>query len=91
MENTRVYVSLERVGQDVVFTMKNVSAMKLNITPEELTERFVRGDHARTTEGSGLGLSIAKSLTELMGGRFWIELDGDLFSGKIAFPEMTEE
>ena len=56
-----------------------------------MTERFVRGDHARTTEGSGLGLSIAKSLTELMGGRFWIELDGDLFSGKIAFPEMTEE
>lgn len=91
MEHTRVYVSLERAGEELVFTMKNVSAMKLNITPEELTERFVRGDHARTTEGSGLGLSIAKSLTELMGGRFWIELDGDLFSGKIAFPEMTEE
>lgn len=91
MEHTRVYVSLERVEENVVFTMKNVSAMKLNITPEELTERFVRGDHARTTEGSGLGLSIAKSLTELMGGTFWIELDGDLFSGKIAFPEMTKE
>ena len=87
MEHTRIYVSLERVEENLVFTMKNVSAMKLNITPEELTERFVRGDHARSTEGSGLGLSIAKSLTELMGGRFWIELDGDLFSGRIAFPE----
>lgn len=91
MEHTRVYVSLERIEGQLVFTMKNVSAMKLNITPEELTERFVRGDHARTTEGSGLGLSIAKSLTELMGGEFWIVLDGDLFCAKIAFPEMTEE
>ena len=91
MEHTRVYVSLERAQGSLVFTMKNVSAEKLNITPEELTERFVRGDHARSTEGSGLGLSIAKSLTELMGGQFVIELDGDLFCGKIVFPEMTEE
>lgn len=89
MEGTRVYVALQREGDELVFTMKNVSATKLNITPEELTERFVRGDHARTTEGSGLGLSIAKSLTELMGGFFQITLDGDLFCVKITFPEMT--
>lgn len=91
MEGTRVYVTLQREGEELIFTMKNVSATRLNITPEELTERFVRGDHARTTEGSGLGLSIAKSLTELMGGIFQITLDGDLFCVKIIFPEMTEE
>lgn len=91
MKHTRVYVSLERQEGKIIFKIKNISAMKLNITPEELTERFVRGDHARTTEGSGLGLSIAKSLTELMGGEFQIELDGDLFCAKIIFPEMTEE
>lgn len=90
MPDTRVYVRLERIEKSLVFSMKNVSAMKLNITPEELTERFVRGDRARTTEGSGLGLSIAKSLTELMGGNFKIELDGDLFCAKVCFLENIE-
>ena len=86
MEHTRVYVALEKAETEVVFSMKNISATKLNITPEELTERFVRGDRSRTTEGSGLGLSIAKSLTELMGGKFTIELDGDLYCAKVSFP-----
>lgn len=86
MENTRVYVALEQIDGNLIFSMKNVSSKKLNITPEELTERFVRGDRSRTTEGSGLGLSIAKSLTELMGGEFKIELDGDLFCAKVSFP-----
>lgn len=87
MPHTRVYVSLEREENFIVFKMKNISAAKLNITPEELTERFVRGERSRTTEGSGLGLSIAKSLTELMEGSFAIELDGDLFCAVVSFPE----
>lgn len=91
MENTRVYVALECVGSKVFFSMKNISFSKLNITPEELTERFVRGDRSRTTEGSGLGLSIAKSLTELMEGEFEIELDGDLFCAKVGFPMVNIE
>ena len=65
LEGTRVYVTIEDHGADVVFTIKNVSANPLNISPDELTERFVRGDVSRTTEGSGLGLSIAKDLTTL--------------------------
>ena len=59
--------------------MKNISRDPLNIRPEELTERFVRGDQARNTEGSGLGLSIARSLMELQGGSMDIQIDGDLF------------
>lgn len=90
MKETRVYVELEEKNREqICFIMKNVSAEKLNITPEELTERFVRGDHARSTEGSGLGLSIAKSLTELMGGEFIISVDGDLFSSEVRFLKKT--
>ena len=85
LEGTRVYVTIEDHGADVVFTIKNVSANPLNISPDELTERFVRGDVSRTTEGSGLGLSIAKNLTNLMGGEFKIQTDGDLFIAKIQF------
>ena len=69
-----------------VFTIKNVSESPLNISPDELTERFVRGDVSRTTEGSGLGLSIAKSLTQLQGGEFDIVIDGDLFKAVVSFP-----
>ena len=74
-----------------IFTIKNMSSNPLNIKAEELTERFVRGDVARTTEGSGLGLSIAKSLTELQGGTFEIYIDGDLFKVKVAFPLLQTE
>jgi signal transduction histidine kinase len=66
-------------------SIKNISADPLNISAEELTERFMRGDASRKTEGSGLGLSIAKSLTEAMGGNFSISLDGDLFKAVITF------
>ena len=90
LEGTRVYVTIEDHGADVVFTIKNVSANPLNISPDELTERFVRGDVSRTTEGSGLGLSIAKSLTQLMGGIFFIGVDGDLFKASITFPLYRE-
>ena len=70
----------------MAFTIKNVSASPLNISPDELTERFVRGDVARTTEGSGLGLSIAKDLTRLQNGVLEITIDGDLFKVQVSFP-----
>ncbi len=95
LEGTRVYLDLvERVenGQKVaVFSMKNISAQPLNINADELTERFIRGDVSRSTEGSGLGLSIAKNLTELQNGRFDIYLDGDLFKVILTFPCLEEE
>lgn len=67
MERSRIYVDVFQQNGRAVFTIKNVSESPLNISPDELTERFVRGDVSRTTEGSGLGLSIAKSLTQLQG------------------------
>ncbi|MCI8454489.1 MAG: HAMP domain-containing histidine kinase [Lachnospiraceae bacterium] len=86
LENTRVYVGIEDRGSEVAFSIKNVSASALNISPDELTERFVRGDVSRTTEGSGLGLSIAKDLTQLQGGNFKLTIDGDLFKAEVLFP-----
>lgn len=85
MENTRVYAELRVNRKKVIFSLKNISAQPLNISADELTERFIRGDVSRNTEGSGLGLSIAKSLTELQGGEFKIYLDGDLFKVTIVF------
>ena len=90
MENSRVYVDVVRKNNYVYFTIKNVSENPLNINADELTERFVRGDVARTTEGSGLGLSIAKSLTLLQGGLFDIYIDGDLFKAQLKFPVLPE-
>ena len=86
MEGTRVYLSTAVRGESVVVTFRNISGEALNISGDELTERFVRGDRARSGEGSGLGLSIAKSLTELMGGAFAITVDGDLFKVELTFP-----
>ncbi len=86
MEGTRVYADLETEAGVVTFTLKNVSAAPLNISADELMERFTRGDSSRTTEGSGLGLSIAKDLTRLQNGEFEIQLDGDLFKVIIRFP-----
>lgn len=87
MEGTRVYADLSKEEGVVTFTLKNVSAAPLNISPDELMERFTRGDSSRTTDGSGLGLSIAKDLTRLQNGEFEIQLDGDLFKVIIRFPE----
>ena len=87
MPHTRVYVELQTVDHRVCFSIKNISEQPLNIHAEELTERFIRGDVARSTEGSGLGLSIARNLTELQKGSFEIYLDGDLFKVSISFPE----
>lgn len=86
MGGTRIYVDLVANKGRAVFNMKNISAQPLNISADELTERFIRGDISRSTEGSGLGLSIAKSLTELQGGTFNLYLDGDLFKVMIEFP-----
>ncbi len=87
MENTRVYVTLEELEGQAVFTIKNISSRPLPAPGEEtdLTGRFVRGEESRTTEGSGLGLSIASNLTTLMGGEFKLHLDGDLFAAVIKF------
>lgn len=88
LENTRVYVELSDNDNKAVFTIKNVSKNELDIVSDgkvDLTERFVRGEKSRTTEGSGLGLSIAKNLTTLMGGKFEINVDGDLFIATIEY------
>lgn len=83
---TRVYLTLYEENEDAVVTFRNTSREPLNISPDELMERFVRGDSARSTEGNGLGLSIAKSLTELQKGAFDIAIDGDLFKVTLRFP-----
>ena len=85
MDNTRVYIDVIPNNNRITIQMKNISKEKLNISTEELMQRFVRGDSARNTEGSGLGLSIATSLTTLQGGTFNIYLDGDLYKVIIEF------
>lgn len=90
MPHTRVYLDLINDGDRVAFSLKNISENPLNISPEELTERFTRGDESRSTEGSGLGLSIAKDLTEIQQGTFEIYLDGDLFKVTVSFPIASE-
>ena len=93
LEKTRVYVDVHVLEEKVTFSIKNVSERSLaleNSNAGDLTERFIRGDASRTTEGSGLGLSIAKSLTQLMGGIFFIGVDGDLFKASITFPMYRE-
>lgn len=90
MENTRVYLDIKLQDQKAYIFVKNISRQELNVSAEELMERFVRGDEARSSEGSGLGLSIAKSLTEAMGGSFNIALDGDLFKVIMSFNQIAE-
>ena len=88
MPGSRVYADLSEDHGRAVFSLKNISEQPLNIRADELTERFVRGDVSRSTEGSGLGLSIARNLTELQKGTFEIYLDGDLFRVTITFPQV---
>ena len=86
---TRVYLEVcERDGKAVV-TFRNISSRQLNISSDELMERFVRGDSSRSTEGNGLGLSIAQSLTELQGGKMALAIDGDLFKAILRFPTVV--
>ncbi len=100
LENTRIYLDVKEIpvpfetpegtyADTVVFSVKNISANELNFDAEELTERFIRGDVSRSTEGSGLGLSIAKNLVTAMGGKFEISLDGDLFKVEVSFAKIS--
>ena len=88
VEDSRVYVDIAENSENYDITIKNISKEKLNITSEELMQRFVRGDKSRNTEGSGLGLSIAQSLTSLQGGELTIKIDGDLFKVNIRWPKI---
>lgn len=86
LENSRVYLTLRKVDNTAIIEFKNTSRDELNISPDELMERFTRGDKSRNTEGNGLGLSIASSLTKLQGGELDISIDGDLFKATLKFP-----
>ena len=89
LEGTRVYIELVRGKGSVSLSVKNISREALNVPPERLMERFVRGEESRSTEGSGLGLSIARSLTELQGGTFELAVDGDLFKAVVTLPQSS--
>jgi len=91
LPKTRVYIELEVVDCKIIITMKNVSSYELDFDKEEILERFMRGDKSRNTEGSGLGLSIAKTILELQGGNLSIEIDGDLFKAKVTVPSFPLE
>jgi len=86
MPYTRLYVDLSQADGKVILSLKNISREELNLDASELMERFVRGDDSRNTEGSGLGLNIAKSLMELQKGQLELLVDGDLFKVTLIFP-----
>jgi len=87
LRGSRVYIDIEDMGSEILLTFKNISAYELNISADELMERFKRGDESRNSQGSGLGLSIAKSLIEIQKGQFSIQVDGDLFKAMIRIPK----
>lgn len=91
MPGTRAYLSTEAGEDGVRMVVKNISRYPLNISADELTERFVRGDSSRSTEGSGLGLSIATSLTAIQGGDFRLTIDGDLFKVTLTLPRAEQK
>lgn len=90
LENTRIYGVVKEEGDFVSFSLKNVSKDELNISPDELMEQFVRGERSRHTEGSGLGLYIAKNLMKLMNGELSLDISGDLFEVKILIPKVNK-
>ena len=90
MPGTRAYLTLEKEGDQAVITFKNTSREPLDLTEDQLLERFARGDASRNTEGNGLGLSIAKSITELQNGSMRIFTDGDLFKAQLFFPILSD-
>ncbi|MDQ0974809.1 signal transduction histidine kinase [Neobacillus niacini] len=87
LKGSRVYIDIEVLENEILLTFKNISAYELNISADELMERFKRGDESRSSNGSGLGLSIAKSLIEIQKGEFSIQVDGDLFKSMIYLPK----
>lgn len=87
LENSRVYIDISRNGEMISLEVKNISKEQLNISSDELMERFTRGDASRNTEGSGLGLAIARDLVKLMDGSFELTIDGDLFKASVTLPE----
>lgn len=91
MPGTRIYISAEEKQGKVYVSFKNISKYALNITTEELMERFVRGDSSRSTEGSGLGLSIARSLCALQNVDFNISIDGDLFKAEMSVAKIIDD
>lgn len=91
LPGSRVYIEIIKLESKIIISLKNISKDELNVQEEELLNRFVRGDKARNTEGSGLGLSIVKSFVELQGGNFTIVIDGDLFKAIIEFPVYENE
>ena len=91
MENTRVYISVEEYDNEIKIVFKNTSKESLEISAEELKERFIRGDSSRNSEGNGLGLAIADSLCEIQGGRLDLVIDGDLFKAVVSFPKAIKD
>jgi len=89
MPGTRLYIELAETDTEVHLSLKNISREPLSISTEDLMERFVRGDAARNSEGSGLGLNIAKSLMEIQNGQLQLQLDGDLFKVTLIFPKVS--
>jgi signal transduction histidine kinase len=85
LQGTRIYVEVEDDNGKAIATVKNTAGYEMNFTAEEILQRFNRGDESRTTEGSGLGLSIAESFTKVCGGDFQVEIDGDMFKVIISF------
>lgn len=90
-KNTRVYLNIEEDSKNCYLVFKNTSALELDINPDELMERFVRGDKSRNTEGNGLGMSIASNMVALQGGQMKVCIDGDLFKVILEFPKYAEE
>ena len=90
MPHSRVYIDMEETDSEYVLHFKNMSATEMNFDAAEITERFVRGDLSRNTEGSGLGLAIAQSFTEMQGGKFEVQIDGDLFKVNLRFNKKEE-
>ncbi len=91
LNNTRIYIDVKRKENRLLLQMKNIASYEMDFAADEITERFVRGDQSRTTEGHGLGLAIAASFTQNMGGLLSVEVDGDLFKVTVEFPSVNEE
>ena len=85
MDNTRVFIDVKEEADTVTITYRNISSQPLDFDPDEIVERFVRGDKSRHEIGSGLGLAIVKSFTEIQNGEFKIDIDGDLFKAIVTF------